>query len=267
MSWTSAIYSGDVVHSRHKPKRHSLRYRVFSLLVDLDELPGLDRSMTMFGYNRRAVFSVHDADHGTGKANGLRLWLGELLRNAGFDAGGMRIRMLCYPRIFGYVFNPLTVYFCEDRDGRLQVVLYEVCNTFHERHTYVIPVDREEDGAITHACAKELYVSPFVPMDCTYRFRIVAPGEHVQIAINESDAAGPLLHASFSGKRRELSDGALLKALLGYPLMTLKIMGAIHWEALLLWAKGVPFHKHKKAGTAVNSSFIPQPRTNGSIEP
>lgn len=259
MTWTSAIYAGDVVHVRHKPKAHRLRYSVFSLLVDLDELPELDRHVTLFGHNRRALFSVHDADHGDGTRGGLKAWVEKLLAEAGMDVGGLQVRMLCYPRIFGYVFNPLTVYFCSDGEGRLRTILYEVCNTFHERHTYIIPVDnRAPGGAITHSCAKELYVSPFVPMDCTYRFRISVPDEKVQIAIDEHDAAGPLLFAGFNGRRRELSGASLFRAFLTYPLMTLKVMGAIHWEALRLWLKGVPVYRHSRAASAVTSSFIPQ---------
>ncbi len=264
MNWTSAIYAGEVVHKRHKPKAHTLRYRVFSLLVDLDELPALDRSVRFFGHNRWALFSVHDADHGNGKQGELKRWVASLLSDAGIEINGLKIRMLCYPRILGYVFNPLTVYFCEDETGRLTTILYEVCNTFHERHTYIIPVEGDASGAIRHECAKELYVSPFVPMDCLYRFRIMAPDEKVHVAINESDAEGPLLYAAFSGERRPLSGAALFKAFLTYPLMTLKIMGAIHWEALLLWAKGVPVYRHNKAASAVASSFIPQSTATGS---
>lgn len=265
MSFTSALYAGDVVHTRHRPKAHSLRYRVFSLLVDLDELPELDRKLALFGHNRFALFSVHDADHGDGKKGDLKAWVRRQLEKAGMAAEGMRVRMLCYPRILGYVFNPLTVYFCEARDGRLSAILYEVCNTFHERHTYIIPVSGMTGGAaITHECAKELYVSPFMPMDCTYAFRINPPGEKVHIAINERDADGPLLFAAFSGQRRDLDGKALLKAFLGYPLMTLKVMGAIHWEALRLWAKGVPVHRHKKAASAVASTYVNQQPSTGS---
>ncbi|MDQ0455505.1 DUF1365 domain-containing protein [Rhizobium paknamense] len=262
MSGASALYRGEVVHQRFKPKRHALRYRVFSLLIDLDELPLLDRGLKLFGHNRRAVFSVHDSDHGHGKKGGLRAWVAERLAEAGLERGGAQVTMLCYPRIFGYVFNPLTVYFCRDGDGVLTAILYEVCNTFHERHTYIIPVAPDADGAIRHACAKEMYVSPFVPMDCLYRFRIQPPADGVMIAIHESDPEGPLLFASFQGRREGLTDGSLLRALFSYPLMTLKVMGAIHWEALRLWLKGVPIHRHRKAASAVASSVIaPEPGT------
>ena len=256
MSTQSALYFGDVVHHRHKPKVHALRYRVFSMLLDLDELETLNGTLKLFGHNRRAVFSMHDADHGIGERDELKAWAEGHLRKADLWSAGMRISMLCYPRIFGYVFNPLTVYFCRSAEGELRAILYEVCNTFHERHTYVIPARADEARAVRHECAKEMYVSPFVGMDCRYRFRITPPGETVLIAINEVDAEGPLLFASFSGKRQPLTDRTLLEALVAYPLMTVKVMGAIHWEALKLWWKGVPVHRHRKAEHPVASTIV-----------
>ncbi|MBB4955091.1 DUF1365 family protein [Agrobacterium vitis] len=256
MSWTSAIFTGRVVHQRHRPKKHSLQYSVFTLLIDLDEIAALDQKLRLFGHNRPAVFSIHDKDHGLGDATGLKRWVVEHLVQAGLKIDTLRVTMLCYPRIFGYVFNPLTVYFCHDGDGVLKAILYEVENTFHERHTYIIPVTPEHDGSVRHACAKEMYVSPFIPMECRYHFRITPPTDTVVVAINETDQDGPLLYAAFTGKRQTLNDAALLKALMTYPLMTLKVMGAIHWEALKLWLKGVPLHRHHKAEKPIASSII-----------
>ncbi len=256
MIWRSALFTGNVVHQRHRPKKHSLQYKVFSLLIDLDELPDLHQTLRLFGHNRRAIFSVHDKDHGVGETGGLKNWVIGHLQQAGLPVDGLRVTMLCYPRIFGYVFNPLTVYFCYESTGKLIAILYEVENTFHERHTYIIPVRQGSDGSVRHRCAKEMYVSPFVPMECHYDFRVFPPTEKVMVGINETDADGPLLYAAFSGQRQELSDASLLKALLTYPLMTLKVMGAIHWEALKLWAKGVPVYRHSKAEKPVASSII-----------
>lgn len=269
MTLSSALYTGDVMHARHRPVKHRLRYRVFCMLLDLDELEELDRSLWLFGHNRRAVFSFHDADHGYGTRGGLGSWVRERLAEGGIVIEGLRVRVLCYPRIFGYVFNPLTVYFCEDADGETRAILYEVCNTFHERHTYIIGVGGAGD-TVRHACEKKMYVSPFMPMACTYHFRIRPPGENVMIAIDEHDAGGSLLFASFTGRRRALGAGALLRALFTYPLMTLKVMGAIHWEALLLWARGVPVHRHGKAAEKTASSVVPHGRAtpaNGSRMP
>lgn len=256
MTGVSALYAGHVVHSRMRPKKHSLRYRVFSLLLDLDELDVLNRSLRFFGHNRRALFSFWDKDHGSLQSDrSLKDWAVGHVRALGIEDDGLSVRVLCYPRIFGYVFNPLTVFFCYRKDGSLVAILYEVCNTFNERHTYVIPAEGQ-DGAIRQSCDKALYVSPFMPMDCRYHFTIEPPEDGVAVRILETDAEGKLLFAAFEGRRSTLSDGALMKALLTYPLMTVKITAAIHWEALRLWSKGIRVFRHKPAEVAVASSLV-----------
>jgi DUF1365 family protein len=220
----SAIYVGEVVHQRHRPKRHFLRYRVFSLLIDLDELPALNK-LRSFGHNRRALFSFRDADHGDG--GNIRKWVESQLSGAGF-AKPSRIRVL------GYVFNPLTVWFCDDENGDPLATIYEVHNTFKERHTYVL-------GAkdIVQRAEKDFYVSPFIDMDCVYNFRLALPGERVMVAINETQNREPLLYAAFTGKRQDFSDKVLKKLFVSHPLMTLKVTGGIYWEALKLISKGI----------------------------
>lgn len=234
MSTGSAIYVGEVVHQRHRPKRHRLRYRVFSILIDLDDLPALDR-LKYFGWDRWALFAFRSADHGQGQ--GLREWATAQLQEAGLPAPA-KIRLLCYPRILGYVFNPLSVWFCDDGDGRPIATIYEVHNTFGERHTYVLPVG----GAQT--ADKEFYVSPFIGLDCRYEFKIVPPEDRVRIAINETEAGEPLLYAAFSGTRRDFNDANLLRLFFSHPLMTLKVTAGIHWEALRLLLKGIRVHGH-----------------------
>jgi DUF1365 family protein len=249
----SALYAGKVFHARLRPKRHKLAYRVFSLLLDLDEIGDLSRRLKLFAHNSAAVFSFHDRDHGDGKGD-LRGWVDAQLRAAGIVLAAPRITLLCYPRIFGYVFNPLTVWFCHEGDD-LRAILYEVHNTFGERRTYVIRV-APGANAIAQSCSKELYVSPFVPMDCAYNFRIEPPGDKVLVAIDETDPAGLLLKASFAGTRRPLTDATLLQALFAYPLMTLKVTAAIHWEAAKLWAKGVPVFRHRAAKARVATTVV-----------
>ena len=249
----SAIYTGHVVHARLRPKRHKLHYRVFALLLDLDEIADLGARLRLFGHNRPAVFSFHDADHGTGEGR-LGDWVRAQLAAADIELATPKISVLCYPRIFGYVFNPLTVYFCRDGDA-LRAILYEVHNTFGERRTYVIRVTGDA-GVIEQRCQKELYVSPFVPMECVYRFRITPPGERVQIGIDELDGKGLLLKASFAGTRRPLDDRALLRALFAYPLMTLKVTAAIHWEALRLWTKGVRMVERRPADARAATTIV-----------
>lgn len=232
----SALYIGIVAHRRLRPKAHKLRYRVFSLLLDLDELPGL--KLRWLGVNRPGLLSFREADHGDGGP--LRPWVAARLAEAGIVAAGP-VRLLCYPRMLGYVFNPLTVYFCHHGDGRLAAIIYEVHNTHGERHAYVLPGGV---GTVRHSCCKAFFVSPFMPMDCVYHFTINPPGETVSVGIVESDEEGTLLTASFAGERENLTDAALLRAVLAHPLMTLKVTLAIHWEAVRLLLKGLRVYRH-----------------------
>lgn len=231
MTLNSAIYVGQVVHHRHRPRKHTLRYRVFSFLIDLDELADLN-ALKLFGHNRAALFSLRDGDHGEHMP--WRDWVTQTLGRHGLAAPG-RIRLLCYPRILGYVFNPLTVWFCDDAGGRPLATIYEVHNTFGERHSYVLPAGAEQQAD------KAFHVSPFIGMDCHYEFHIDMPEERVRVAINETQGGEPLLYAAFAGRREPLSDANLIRLFFTHPLMTAKVTGAIHWEALKLWLKGARF--------------------------
>ena len=243
----SGVYEGVVVHTRLKPVRHRLRYNVFSLLLDLDELARLDQGLKRFSVGRFNLFGFREADHGpkpreAGGFPGLKPWVEGVLKEAGIAHGG-RVLLLCYPRILGYVFNPLSVFFCHDAEERLTAVIYEVSNTFGGRHSYVIPVRAVEGGVVRQEADKKLEVSPFMEMDQRYHFRIRPPGLDeggaVMIGIHQTDEAGPILNAVFSGERREITDAELARLARAHPLMTLKIMGAIHWEAWKLWRKGL----------------------------
>lgn len=238
----SAIYEGDVTHTRIFPRRHSFRYRVFSLLLDLDEIDTL--GLRLLAHNRGAVASFLDRDHGDGRP--LREWVNAKLAEAGLEADGP-VRVLCYPRLFGHVFNPLSVWFCHRADGTLAATIYEVHNTFGERHCYVLAAG-SDTADIRQECDKAFYVSPFLSLDCRYAFHILPPGEDVLIAIRESEAGAPVLNAAFSGRRKPLTDKALASALVRHPLMTLKVVAAIHYQAFRLWLKRVPAHAHLKAG-------------------
>ncbi|NIZ03850.1 DUF1365 domain-containing protein [Thalassospira lucentensis] len=252
--FASALYEGVVSHHRLRPKRHKLRYRVFSFLLDLDEIDALSSRLRLFSRNRFNLFSFHDADHGSIKAKGQRSDKSADLRprveavlNA-HDLGdcAYKIELLCYPRLLGFVFNPLSVYFCHRSDGSVGAVLYEVSNTFGDRHSYLIPAGpdgADKKGVLRQSCAKGFYVSPFIDMEADYHFRIAMPDDTVAVAIRETDSKGVFLTAAFTGDRNALSDRNLLSAFIRYPLMTLKVVAGIHWEALLLWRKGMKFHK------------------------
>jgi uncharacterized protein len=237
----ASLYFGDVMHARLKPVGHRFSYRVMSLLVDLDRLDEADRQCQLFGVNRAALYSFHEADHGERNGSSLRAYAQGRAREHGIDLTAGRVWLLCYPRLLGYTFNPLSVYFCHGADGDLALIIYEVRNTFGEMRSYVLPVRPGEISAagVRQEQDKLFYVSPFVDMATRYRFRISPPDEEVRLRILEVDADGPLLAATFHGRRRALTSPALLRACVTLPLLTLKIIGAIHWEALRLWLKGL----------------------------
>jgi uncharacterized protein len=235
----SGVYAGSVIHSRIRPRQHRLSYRIFIFLLDLEEIDSLVRRLKLFSRNRFNLFSFHDRDHGAGTKEPLRAQVEGYLRAAGLDPDGGAIRLLAMPRILGYVFNPLSIYFCYRRDGALSALLYEVNNTFGERHSYFIPVTNGADATIRQRCLKRFHVSPFLDMGMTYAFRVVPPGKRVAIGICGSNAEGPVITAALAAERSALTDAALARAFIGYPLMTLKIPAGIHWEALRIWLKGI----------------------------
>jgi DUF1365 family protein len=243
MGNASALYLGAVMHRRLRPKRHKLRYSMFSMLIDLDELTSLDSGLRLFSRNRFNLFSFRDADYGVSKDIPLKQQIERIVCEAGFQVDGGPVRLLTMPRLLGYSFNPLNVYFVYLRSGALEAIVCEVNNTFSQRHAYVMSgraMPGQNDGAPVRAlCKKRFYVSPFNGMDLTYDFRIEPPTASCCVAINVSDGQGALISAVHASQRATLDDTALLRACLAYPLLGLKVIGGIHWEALKLWLKGV----------------------------
>lgn len=239
MNAASTIYVGHVVHLRLRPRRHRLRYGCFWLLLDLDDIPALAKRLRLFSHNRAGLVSFYDRDHGDRVTPNIKDYVSRKLAEAGIDIEGGLVRLLCMPRVAGYGFNPVSIYFCHAADGTVRAVLWEVSNTFGERHSYLIEASPAEDGVIRQHCEKCFFVSPFMDLDLTYEFRVSTPGDDISVVIRTNDADGTLLIASLSGKSQAITDRNLIVLLARQPFHTLKVMGAIHWEALKLWLKGV----------------------------
>jgi uncharacterized protein len=240
----ASLYPGKVMHARMKPKSHRFTYSVFNLLIDLDRLEEANRQTALFSVNRAGLLSFRESDHGPGDGTALAAYVRRMLAEAGLAEPPARILLLCYPRLFGFVFNPISVYFALDAAGRTAGVIYEVRNTFGEMHTYVAPVlpGEANEAGIRQERDKLFYVSPFVDMPMRYRFRLKPPAEEVAVRILETDADGPILSATFHGRRQELTGASVFLAVLRFPLMTLKVVAGIHYEAAKLWLKGIRFH-------------------------
>lgn len=252
----SALYIGHVMHRRLRPRAHRLRYRLFSLLLDLDEIDAVAARLRLFSRGRFNLFAFHDRDHGDGSTRSLRTQVEALLAQAGLPYGGA-IRLLTMPRILGFAFNPLSVWFCHDIAGALTAIIYEVNNTFGERHSYLLPVAADAGDEVQQSVVKRFHVSPFLPMAMTYAFRVRPPAEQLGIAITAADGEGPVLVAVHQARRAELTDAALISAAVTRPLLTFKVVAGIGWEALRLWLKRVPVHRHPGTAPAGPVTFSP----------
>lgn len=274
----SCLYRGEVIHQRLQPKQHRFAYRVTAWLVDLDELPQLDKKLFGFGHNRFNLIAFHDTDYGGGvdgrnsdnnvensSLTQLKEYLHTSLEKDGIQTP-RRISLLCYPRYLGYVFKPLSTYFCYDQQDNVSAIIYEVSNTFGGRHHYVIKVadaanqtlgDNEQTRTIQQAAKKCFYVSPFNPELGQYEFTISPPENHVAIVIKQSDQQQNLLHASFQGEQVELHALTALHEFIKTPFMTIKILLAIHWEATRLWLKGLRLYPRPTIKKAFVTSSQP----------
>ena len=239
----SLIYNGKVIHKRFKPKEHYFKYNVFSLLIDLDELNIIQNKIKIFSYNKFNIISFFDTDHGPRDGTSIRQWILKNLKDLGIHDNKIKIKLLCYPRIFGYVFNPLSVFFIYDKNSKLISIFYEVKNTFGEQHTYLFKAS--DDKTIKNNCSKKFHVSPFIEMECNYYFRVLKPSDKMSVIIDQSDNNGKLLYAYQDGVAKELNQKNLIISYICHPLMTFKIIAAIHFEAFKLWLKGIKFVKKK----------------------
>lgn len=242
----SALYVGEVMHRRLRPRLHKLRYRMFSLLLDLDEIDALAGRLRLFSRARFNVFGFRDADHLDGTHTPLKAQVAARMERAGIAWAPGPVRVLTMPRVLGFAFNPISVWFIHHRSGALAAVLYEVNNTFGDRHEYLLPVAPADADkpAIRQSAAKAFHVSPFMAMDMTYDFRVTPPAAKFGLAIIGSDAGGALIAAVHTASRRELTDAALARVFVTHPLLTIKVVGGILWEAGKLWTKRVPIHNY-----------------------
>lgn len=259
----SALYPGEVMHLRLRPREHRLDYRLYSLLLDLDELPELNRRLRLFSLDRWNLFSFCAKDRGDGSGRDLRAQIETTMREAGLAPDGGPIRLFTMPRVLGWSFNPLSIFFCHRRDGSLGAILWQVDNTFGQRHSYLIPVEAGQSDAIRQSCDKAFYVSPFMPMNLRYDFSVTPPGERMLVVIGVSDAEGRLLTARHSAMRQELTDANLLRAFFALPFLTLRVVGGIHWEAAKLWWKGVKLVRRPAPPQNPVTAVLPRASTPG----
>lgn len=251
MSRRSAVMTGRVRHRRHRPRAHELSYGGYHVLLDLDELPELDRTVRGFGHGRRAVTTFHDRDHLEPTDEPVRDKLARWLARAGVDLPTGPVLLHTNLRVLGYVFNPVSWFFCHDPDGRLEVIVAEVHNTFGERYCYVLDDLVGTSGHRVEARrTKRFHVSPFLDVaEHTYRFTVRPPtldgpvGERFAVRIGVLDDDGPVLDATIGETREPLTSASLRRALVRYPLVTLVTIAAIHVEAVRLWAKRVPWSR------------------------
>ena len=239
MTDLASLYVGDTTHHRFAPRPHRFTYAVFQLLIDIDRPAEALKGRRLIRLGRFGLFSFTPRDHGARDGSPLRPWVEARLQAAGISATARHIRILAFPRVLGFVFNPISIFFVHAADERLEAVIYEVSNTFGQTHAYVIPT--RGGGVERHDADKALYVSPFYRVEGGYRFRLTPPGATLNLAIQKQSKGRPNFLATLNLRRAPLTDRALAGLFVGMPLMTLGVVAAIHWEALRLWIKGAPF--------------------------
>jgi len=233
------LYVGRTSHSRLKPRPHGFTYRIFQLLIDVDRIDEATAGLACLNKGRFGLFSFAERDHGARDGSALRPWVEQRLADTGVAATAKTIRLLCFPRVLGFVFNPLSIFFVYAADDRLEAVIYEVNNTFGQSHAYVVPAAGEAEERQT--ADKRLYVSPFYRVEGGYQFKLIPPTDRFRLVIAKQTDGDVDFTANLIAERRALTDVALLRLFFGMPLMTLGVVAAIHWEAVRLWIKGAPF--------------------------
>jgi DUF1365 family protein len=260
----SCLYECTVMHHRLKPKRHRFSYRIFMFYLDLDEIDLLAERIPFFSRNRRNMFAFNDDDHlqdarGTVKEK----LLAHLSRNGIDCPPAGRIMLLTLPRVLGYVFNPVSLYFCFDAAGAPHCAVAEVGNTFGEKKLFLMP-----QPAAGHRfrliAPKHFYVSPFSDLDLQFDFKLRVPGETLEIHVDDRQGDEMMLLSALTGRQAPLTPGRLAWFAAKYPLVTLWVIFLIHWNALLLWLKRVPFHRKESRPDLQRDVLHPHASITGS---
>ncbi len=241
----SCLYECAVMHRRLSPKRHEFAYRIFLFYLDLDELGDVSNNIPFFSHNEPNLYALRNEDYFQFHSAGLRSNLESFLETQGFTTNPAHIRLLTLPRFLGYTFNPISIFFCFDENDRPLTSVVQVGNTFGELKPYLVPLD-PLTGGFHIRVAKNYYVSPFSPPDLEFDFRFDQPSERLRIAIDDFQGDEKVLISTLTGPRVELTTWNLVFLTFKYPLITLKVIFLIHWEALRLWCKRIP-HRRKEA--------------------
>lgn len=274
----SSLYECHVMHARFAPKAHRFLYRIFLFAIDLDELPALHRRLPWFSHNRANLYSFRDRDYfpvteplhpasspkpapkSPDQTRSLKARVVAYLADCGVDLTEGRVVLVTLPRVLGYLFNPVSFYFCYDRTGACVAALAEVTNTFREVKLYFLGADRLQDGAFRLRVPKQFYVSPFSDVDVDFDFILRPPGERLAIQIDDYTGDARMLTSTLTGPRRELTGARLAWYMVKYPLLTLRIIALIHWHALILWIRRIRWYP--KAARAAEQRDLYRPHAS-----
>lgn len=242
----SALYHCRVMHHRLRPKRHRFEYGLFYLWLDLDELNTLSGSLKLLKRNRWSLFSFFDSDHIQKSSADAKENVLQIMRESGVDTSKVsRVRLLTFPRVLGYIFNPVCFYYAFDAAGKPVAAVAEVTNTFHEQKPYVLTEFEADQDRFRLVTPKHFYVSPYFGLELKFDFKLRLPGEQLEIHVDDHDGEERAILTTLTGTRQPLTDASLWKAFCRYPLVTLRVIFLIHWHALRLWMKGL--HVYRKA--------------------
>jgi DUF1365 family protein len=258
----SCLYECNVMHHRLAPKVHHFQHGIFMFYLDLDELDIVTKNVRLFSHNRRNLYSFRDQDHEPSGPGPLKERITAYLRQHGIELGPFgRVMLLTLPRMLGYIFNPISIYYCFDEWDQPVATVAEVGNTFRERKLFLICGEEMDASGVFHRLTpKHFYVSPFSSLDLNFDFRLRVPEEKLDIKVDDRDGVEKILITTLTGKRAALNNRALSWFTIKYPLVTMKVIFLIHWHALRLWLKGVPFYR--KAEHASLQREVLRPHSN-----